>query len=279
MIETHGTERTRSLWDPVPVETGTPYRATIAGAYILIERQADAWRLASGSAGRDEDDSPLGAVRPPAAGDAAGSGAGEPAWERWIAGEEAALARLVPVLPDRSVIVKPLDPTRIPAGRRTELVVGLPLWIRVVVGEPPGLVLREVPTAVLSNTWLGDTTEGELCYSLGAEGSPPGTEGPPGTVACTVRVRNMSQQELDLKRVRLPVANLAVFRSESGLWTNTVELLFQGDAQMARIEIGDTAPEAAGACARISEPRTTPDRSLVGRSFQALRMITGMEGV
>jgi len=266
MIETNGTERTRSLWDPVPVEAGTLYRATIAGAYILIERQADAWRLASGSAGRDEDDSPLGAVRPPAP-------------ERWIAGEEAALARLVPVLPDRSVIVKPLDPTRIPAGRRTELVVGLPLWIRVVVGEPPGLVLREVPTAVLSTTWLGDTTEGELCYSLGAEGSPPGTEGPPGTVACTVRVRNMSQQELDLKRVRLPVANLAVFRSESGLWTNTVELLFQGDAQMARIEIGDTAPEAAGACARISEPRTTPDRSLVGRSFQALRMITGMEGV
>ncbi len=72
---------------------------------------------------------------------------------------------LIPVLVDRSVVVRPTTPFSIREGQEVTLYITTPLWVRVEV-EDMKYPLRDIPTIRLSDTWFGnDTLSGELCYA------------------------------------------------------------------------------------------------------------------
>ena len=55
----------------------------------------------------------------------------EPAdWRRWVLESRTGTVALAPSLPDRSVVVQPDMPMRVPPGQRALFFVTVPLWIR-----------------------------------------------------------------------------------------------------------------------------------------------------
>ena len=277
------------MWDPVELTRDVVYRCEIGGASFCIKHFENDWYVASRARERDSGVRPLARASTQASARAstqAGLGINEPSpnWNRWIAGEEALVVRLVPALPDRPLVVKPEFTIKVPASHNAVFYVSIPIWIRIVAGDErtggPSLMLTEIPTTVLSKTWFGDTVSGELCYALTtpAERDLSGSKPVPHQAICPISIRNSSQFELVFERLCLHVENLTVFKSSERLWTSAVNVDFHGVEQMSQIRIIDRPPETAGQeCVKICDARVKPDRSLMRKSFHMLRSLTGME--
>ena len=269
------------LWDPVELNNAVVYRCEIGGASFFIKHFENDWYVASRARERD---SGVSLLAPESSQARFGKDEPSPTWNRWIAGEEALVVRLVPALPDRSLVVKPEFTIKVPVGHSAVFYVSIPIWIRIVAGDDrtggPSLMLTEVPTALLSKTWFGDRVSGDLCYALTthAERDLSDLKPVPHQAICPLSIRNNSQFELDFQRLCLHAENLSVFKASERLWTSVVNVDFRGEEQMSQIRIVDRPPDQAGQdCPKICDARVKPDKSLMKKSFQMLRFLTGME--
>jgi len=199
-------------------------------------------------------------------------------WRRWAGIEGMSQVRVTPVMPDRAVMVRPEGPLEIPKGRWALFFVSIPVWLRVSVGPDPEVTLCEVPTVVLSNTWFGDPSTGELCYSLTSRARrafrPNQTE--PHCALCPVTVRNDSSEELAMDRVCLRVEHLAVYEGASQLWTNGATLRFHTGEQGGQVEFDNAAPGFEAVGPALGEPREPFRRGLLKRSFSNFKFMAGL---
>jgi hypothetical protein len=266
------------MWDPVELKNDVVYRCDIGGISFFIKHFENDWYVASTIRDRDSGVHPLAPVK------ASARPGIRPKWNRWISGEEALVVRLVPALPERPLVVKPEFTIKVPISRSAVFYVSIPIWIRIMAGDDrtggPSLMLTEIPTAILSKTWFGDTVSGELCYALTthAERDLSDLKPVPHEAICPLSIRNSSQFELNFQRLCLHAENLSVFKAGERLWTSVVNVDFRGEEQMSQIRIVDRPPDQAGQdCPKICDARVKPDRSLMKKSFQMLRFLTGME--
>lgn len=159
---------------------------------------------------------------------------------------------LQPAMPDRSVVVRPETRLSVPPGEEVTVHVGVPVWVRVEVGQPPR-TLQELPTYRLSDTWFGPSTViGEFCYALRTSGRLEASAVPfrPHRAVSAVHIENRSQETLDLQRINLPVAGLRIYRRPDGhLCTDDLEMELQNkdtvsvkiqtrsEAEVGRLEV------------------------------------------
>ncbi len=207
----------------------------------------------------------------------------EPEWVRWPVSGETPELGLAPVLPDRPIVVEPELSFRLVPGARARVYVRVPLWVRVAARtadqERP---LTEVPTATLSDTWWGPTTEGELCYWLAttARREVPDEVFEPNLAVCPLTLVNRSNEELPVEKIALRVVHLGLYVEEGHLWTDETRVRYRGPEVGSDIEVGGRAPEEASGAARVTEPREEPpSRSFHGRTFARLRSLPGLGGL
>jgi hypothetical protein len=263
-----------ALWESVDIEPDVIYGCKVGAAAIRIKYLLNDWYVSTEAADEGSADLALKPLR--------GRRGQEPTgWSRWTSGEESLKVQLVPALPDRPVVVRPEASIKIPAKQRASFFVSIPLWVRITAGEDHNMTLCEVPTTVLSKTWFGDTTSGEPGYSLKTRAMRDISRVEPraSTATCPVLINNASTLDLDFQRLCLHVENLALFRSERRLWTNQVNVLYRGEAQASQIDLSGNPPDLEGFLEKIAQPRVRPDRNLLKKSFQVMRMLTGLEGL
>jgi hypothetical protein len=198
------------------------------------------------------------------------------AWRRWVFERGTRSVRLLPLAPDRSVVVQPDLPTRIPPGQRALIFVTLPLWIGVAVGEDEVNKLCEVPTTVLSNTWFGDFASGELCYSLRsrAKRKLEPAEQAVHSAVCPLQVTNASSTSLEFVHLCLQAEHLSIYQVPGRLWTNRVDVVFEGtESQITMVPAG---PDTEGHATLLHPARRVAERSLVRKSFQFLKTLAGI---
>lgn len=139
---------------------------------------------------------------------------------------------LSPTLPDRTLLCQLERPLYIPAGEEILIYVSTPAWIKVEIGKQD-IVLDEIATHVLSDTWCGkNTLEGELCYASRNHCSSRLEELPHGTtqVLTPITVINRSKTFLLLKAVRLPLPCLSIFSDGFNyLWTEQLSMCYEHD--------------------------------------------------
>ncbi len=198
-------------------------------------------------------------------------------WRRWTSAKELLNVRVSPLLPDRPLVVKPDSEIKIPAGRRALFFVSIPLWFRVSVGYPQEITLTEVPSAVLSNSWFGSVTSGELCYSLmtRATRDVDVSEVLLHRATCPVHIHNNTPNELDLLRLSVHGEFLRLYEGQNRLYTNNVKVTFRGEEQLSQIELAKTAPDIEPGCTLIQQARAPSEPSFMKRTFQVLRSLTG----
>lgn len=199
-------------------------------------------------------------------------------WSRWALKSSQAMIRLVPVFPDRPVVVKPELSFRLIRGAQARIYVRVPLWVRLELAETPARTLTEIPTAVLSSTWFGAFTDGELCYWI-CSGARRQYEMNPARhyqAICPLQLTNQAEEELSVEKICLRVAGLSLFIQDGQLWADDSRILYRGGNQVSQVEASGKPPREAPQARLISPPRNPEKKGLAAKTFTSLRELPGL---
>ena len=198
-------------------------------------------------------------------------------WGRWVVGKSADTIKLVPLTPDRPLVVRPEVPMKIPTNHEALFFVSFPIWVRIVTDKPRQLNLCEVPSVVLSNIWFGDPMSGELCYSLRSRARRKinNSEPSPHRAICPVRIRNSSTKQLDVERFCVHVEHLKIYDGSEKLWTNEISITFKGESEVSQVQYAQSPPTFEPVQHVISEARIPLKKPLMKRSLSNFKLFSG----
>lgn len=262
--------RIAELWEPAAFKENALYRCDFSTLTVWLKRSGEDWYLASRKSDKETPPSPLREIK----------GRRIPKdlnFSRWVVGSDLSTVQFIPAMPDRSIVVRPAAALKVPAGRDALFFTSIPVWIRVTAGSPEGITLCELPSLILSNTWFGEPTAGELCYALRTRAvrTLEEIETRAYSAVCPITVRNRAPKELSFERLCVQVEHLSVYQGPDRLWTNELEVRFQGEEQSSQITIGREAPGFAEQPTKVCDARQPAEKTLLRQSFSVLRSLTG----
>lgn len=201
----------------------------------------------------------------------------EPEWSRWAVPEDTTGVRLEPVFPDRALVVEPEQTFHLVRGARVRVYVRVPLWVSVGLPSPSGVGLTEIPTHILSDTWFGDFTEGELAYALPTSARRRVTPDvfAPHLAICPLSLGNDGVDQLEVEKLCLRVAHLSLFSRGPALWSDETRVRYQGEDEQSRIHISGDVPREAPDAVRVRPPRIPLARGFRARTFARLADLSG----
>lgn len=254
------------MWKPEPVEPDRVVHRQVGPLLLWVLRREDEWHVACDRVLEADGAEAAGRPKPD-----------DLPWSRWTAGEEGAVLHLRPAMPDRAVVVRPGSPLSVSPGHEAVFYVSIPIWVQVAVGADGELVLCEEPTVVLSNTWFGEPTAGELCYSLQTRARRAISDGEarPDRAVCPVRISNEAHEHLKFERLSIGAPHLTVFDGPAQLWTNEVHVVFRGEGQPTQVDYAATPPMSLDVGEPLAGPRVPAESGLFRRSLATLRTLTG----
>ncbi len=159
-------------------------------------------------------------------------------WTRYPLESEFESLRVSPVFPDRPVVVETEAHLVLKPGASALIFVRCPLWVAIELTGVKAQHLVDLPTAILSDTWFGSYTEGDLCYwisSSAAKKIHPDLSRP-FLAICPVRIMNESDEDLIVEKLCLRVEALSIFESDRQLWSDELILRHLGSREPAKIE-------------------------------------------
>jgi hypothetical protein len=189
-------------------------------------------------------------------------------WTRWMINEEVDAILLQPRMPDRPVIVRPEMPVSLLPNESVRFYIGVPVWISVSLGDRYRDI-TEVPSMILSNSWFGPTTEGELCYAMRTAAMLQEADLKPQAHRAVVpfEIRNASNEKLDFARLCLHTQNLKIYQGKQRLWTNQGRATYRGEEKWSRVVYARGLPPFDGASRLIGKAREPVDRGAILRTF------------
>jgi len=262
--------RLAELWEPVTLKENVLYQGDFSTLTVWLKRSGEDWYLAYRKADRETAPSALREIK-------GGRIPKDLSFSRWVVGSEPSTVRCIPAMPDRSVVVRPAVPLKVPADRDALFFTSIPVWVRMRAGFPEGITLCELPSLTLSNTWFGEPTAGELCYALRTRAvrTLEEIEIRACSAVCPITVRNRAPKELTFERLCVRVEHLSVYQGPDRLWTNELEVRFQGEEHSSQITIGREAPGIAEGLTKVCDARQPAEKTLLKQSFSVLRSLTG----
>ncbi len=210
--------------------------------------------------------------------------ADELSWSRWATAAGEREVSVLPILPDRPLVLEPERPFRLLPGANVRVYVRVPLFARIRLAtseEEGGPLLREAPTLALSDTWWGEVTEGELCYWLPTTARREMREElfAEHLAVCPLLLKNGARGDLRVEKLALRVEHLSLFAHDGHLWTDEARVTYQGDAEGSQIEMAGRAPREAKGGRLVAPPRSPVPRGFRARTFDRLRAIHGLGGL
>ena len=197
-------------------------------------------------------------------------------WRRWTLQKSYEKLRILPVFPDLPVVVKPEYPFRITPQVKTRIYVRVPLWARIQLGET---IITEIPTVILSKTWFGSFTDGELCYwiSSAARKAITADIARPYMAISPINIMNRSSDELLVEKICHRVKELPLFESNGQLWSSETTAKYRGVNEGSEIEVSTKAPSDAAKSQRFMPPREKSNKSFTAKTFSTLKELPGFD--
>lgn len=195
--------------------------------------------------------------------------------ERYATSQTETVVHLRALTADRSVVVRPLIPLRVPPGQKAKIFVSSPLSVEISVGS--GIYLRELPTRRQSKTWFGPTTrDGELAHALKTEARTALGElaALPYRLITPIVIDNRAGDTLEVERMNLPVPRLSLYGYQGNLWSEAVRLVRSDTGGLAELEIRPGPPAEAAEASKVGEPRTESGRGYLFRAFSSVLRLT-----
>ncbi len=200
-------------------------------------------------------------------------------WSRWALSDTPHRLRLLPVLPDRLVVVKLEHPFTLLRRARARVYTRVPAWVRVETiegGQGKATTLAEIPTEVLSDTWWGDFLTGELGYWLTIKARREITPEffQPHMVMGTLELVNRSDDALRVDKLAWRVEHLSTYEKDGHLWAEETTVHYLGEAEGSDVRMEDKPPQEAAGAREISAARTQT-KGFSARTFHRLRALSG----
>ena len=201
----------------------------------------------------------------------------ETTWNRFITADGSD-RHIIPVLPDLPLVIEPEKPVTMLPGTNAQFFLRLPLYASITAGgrNTGPQTLMEIPGLRMSKTWFGSTLEGDLCYSLKCTFFTDKPEPVPLSAATRMNLVNDSKEPLRIEKLCLHAEYLELFIDGDEVWTNSVEVRYQGDGQESSISIGEGAPEYCSGNSTYVKPRNINRKSFVQKTFDFFRLVTGV---
>ncbi len=260
------------LWKPQTIEPNVLYRAQIGPLVLWLKKIGDELNIAQQTEVEAEAKTlaqPL-SVCPHAP--------KHLDFSRWIVGTSSNCFRLLPMLPDRPVVVRMEMPVNLPPRQKATFFVSIPAWIRIVTEQKPPIELCEMPTVTRSNIWFGDTVSGQLCYSLltHARRDITSKKTERYRLVCPVEIHNTASSMLSIDRLCVHVEHLTVYEGKPRLWTNPVRITYLGPDKDDRIEYLDQPPQHDTDLTLLNKARKPSRKTLLTQSFSNFKFIPGI---
>ena len=246
-------------WEQYTCEMGVTYACEMAQLRLWLQRTSQGWQTAFRHEAQ-EGFTPLQVCNevPP-----------DLEWQRFVTPLNTAAVRLVPVLPDRSVVSRPEGRIEIAPRHQGLFLVTIPVWMRVQTGASPSVALGDYPTVLLSKTWFGHPSEeGEIGYALTtrARQEMAALTDIEGRAICPVLIENHTDEALVFAQLLLSVRHMSVYQTADGkLWTNECNLGYTGSVFPASVTFGRKALKQARGAKLLSGPRVVPSGRLTAR--------------
>jgi hypothetical protein len=151
--------------------------------------------------------------------------------------------------------------------------VRVPLWVKVEVAGAKERKVVETPTTILSKTWWGSFSGGELGYWIRSSARREPLVDPERwfLAICPMRIVNAADEELNVEKIMLCVAGLTLYRDEGGqIWSSLSNIRYRGGVQFTQIDVANGAPQECREGREVAPPRQPAKRSLVGKTFGEL---------
>lgn len=178
-----------------------------------------------------------------------------------------------PRLSDRSIVVRPDKPLMVPGGEKVDFVLSTPLWLSIADARR-GCFLTEIPSHRPSDTWFGESpVEGELCYltrtsaRLRLEDLPVRHH----RAVTMISINNRHQQPLLVDRVKIPMRNLSLYRSDSGwFYSDRLGFDWEGKKDEIRMSLQGKPEWSTHRLVLAAGPREPLESNLVIRTVKSL---------
>lgn len=246
-------------WRPTSLETGQCWHYAIGPLSLYLQRRKNQWLLAWKNHSDAQEHYRV-------VSEAVGAIPDGLSVSRFVFQNSPAGFCLKPRLLDRPVVVKTSHPVMVPPGEEITFFISSPVCVSVELREPD-MVLQELATLRLSDTWFGPSTRvGEFCYAATTHARNDRSEVPlrPHRAVTPVTILNRSQELLAIEKLSIPVPYLAVYGQQDGtLWTDPVSLEHTQGSQLATMKIGRKPPGAQP----LSLARTPPPGINLVRAF------------
>ncbi len=205
----------------------------------------------------------------------------DPAWARWAIKKKYKKVYIQPRFPDKAVVVKPENPFRLQPGVAARIFVRVPVCASVALEKQSSNVLIDFPSAVLSHTWFGGPTEGELCYwiSSSARRKILVDSTRDYLAICPVQLRNKSPEDLLVEKICLRVQWLSMYEKDGQLWANETKVHYKGGDDASQVFVSNGPPAEAENARLIAPPREQIKKSFSIRTFFGLGADEPLRGV
>ncbi len=189
-------------------------------------------------------------------------------WQRWISGDNEPIINLKPAMPDRPVIIRPEISVTILPGQLCTLFMEIPVFVKISAGKD-NLDLCEVPSVILSNSWLGSQIEGTQCYSIRtpAQKSHEAAGKYPNQVICPIEVKNRSDEKLNFDHLCVQVEYLDIYQGDNHMWSNLGRVSYRGEEKWSSIVFSSNEPQYDNAKKIIGKARKQVKNNLLLKSF------------
>ena len=196
-------------------------------------------------------------------------------WNRYAFREEEDQVSLKPAFPDRSLVVRPKTPLQLPPKNEVTFYISIPLWVRLQFGSQNPVVVENLPTVVLSNTWFGLPTEGELCYALKTGAVRELSQATVGEyrAICSLTMKNESAEVFPVTKICLPTRYLSLYQGQTRLWTNSMEIVHQGPNRTGLLRPQSKPPGHEDCPECLLTAAKKPKEDLVHRTFSGFRSL------
>lgn len=183
---------------------------------------------------------------------------------------------VVPAFPNKAVVFRNNKNIRISAGQTTDLFLRVPLNIQLYFQEiKDENQLLDLPLQRLSDTWFGDTDNGEPAFSIGSNYDKTFDAVHPNSWEAIVpaEIINNTLGVLDLQRLILRVEDFSIFLRNQQLLSNHVAIEFKGIETAGSVNLTTRRDLHGQKPLQIGRPRSSETRNLLRKSFFFIKNI------
>lgn len=184
-----------------------------------------------------------------------------------------------PALPSKPLVFKG-NKMMIAPHQRMTFFVKIPLVLQVYFSKVQAEnLLKEIPSARLSDTWFGEPDSGVPAYSIGNEYflSFSDMKVSEYEAICPISIFNDWDQTLEVQRLIIKTDNLPLYKNNNQLVTGVVKLEYKGQDSISSVAYGTSKQFHGENPETVAKPRTNDLKGLLKANFHFIRNIYRFE--